>query len=459
MGSYSYESMSSISERIFNEEQYPELEFSIDQENRSGFLNSWSKNSFRRKKNQVFLEGYVETSDEDDLVRAKSLTDEDLDELKGCFDLGFGSRRRRRRPAAAEAAESGSETASPPAAPIANWKISSPGDHPEEVKARLKYWAQAVACTHRSLGFQVSMAGLVVHDDIVEQILIELDVKDLIRYKSVYSSFHSYYNSPVVGSSNGLVCIFNSKTDELLVGNPLTREVRHLELPTWIGARICWGFGYDSSRDDYKVLLVSAKLEDETYVVQVLSLKSNEWSCVGGLKYTFSNVHGVLCNGALHWIVRDKNKKRLVIISYDLSKGEFKEIPHPDKAGYVLCSSSCLGIVKECLCICLVSAYLWVMKNYNVKESWKRVRLDHEMRYDIVHYLRSPREVDFVYLNKSWDRIGRHLGSFKEMSYPRAPVFVQSLVSPHVNINERPSDNKLEKLTKCLSYMLLKHLR
>ncbi|KAK9049563.1 hypothetical protein SSX86_031468 [Deinandra increscens subsp. villosa] len=178
MGSYSYESMSSISERIFNEEQYPELEFSIDQENRSGFLNSWSKNSFRRKKNQVFLEGYVETSDEDDLVRAKSLTDEDLDELKGCFDLGFGFSydeipelcntlpalelcysmsqkfldEQQKSPetppsTAAEAAESGSETASPPAAPIANWKISSPGDHPEEVKARLKYWAQAVACT------------------------------------------------------------------------------------------------------------------------------------------------------------------------------------------------------------------------------------------------------------------------------------------------------------------------
>uniref|UniRef100_A0A0E0MEP4 Uncharacterized protein n=1 Tax=Oryza punctata TaxID=4537 RepID=A0A0E0MEP4_ORYPU len=36
-----------------------------------------------------------------------------------------------------------------PALPIANWKISSPGDSPDEVKARLKYWAQAVACTVR----------------------------------------------------------------------------------------------------------------------------------------------------------------------------------------------------------------------------------------------------------------------------------------------------------------------
>lgn len=180
MGSYSYESMSSISERIFNENQYAELEFpnqspTTDHENRSGFFNSRSKNSIRKKKkNQVFLEGYVEASDEDDLVRAKSLTDEDLDELKGCFDLGFGFSydeipelcttlpalelcysmsqkfldEQQKSPDVLRE-EPVNETASPPPAPIASWKISSPGDHPEDVKARLKYWAQAVACTVR----------------------------------------------------------------------------------------------------------------------------------------------------------------------------------------------------------------------------------------------------------------------------------------------------------------------
>ncbi|KAK1435306.1 hypothetical protein QVD17_01067 [Tagetes erecta] len=175
MDACSYESMSTISERIFNQEQYPQLESSITQQNRSGFVNSRSKNSFRKKKNQVFLEGYVETSDEDDLVRAKSLTDEDLDELKGCFDLGFGfsydeipelcntlpalelcysmsqkfldEQQKSPEIRSPESPELVTETASPSPAPIANWKISSPGDHPEEVKARLKYWAQAVACT------------------------------------------------------------------------------------------------------------------------------------------------------------------------------------------------------------------------------------------------------------------------------------------------------------------------
>ncbi|KAK9288021.1 hypothetical protein L1049_016466 [Liquidambar formosana] len=130
-----------------------------------------------KKKNQVLLEGYVEAADEDDLTRTKSLTDEDLDELKGCLDLGFGfsyeeipelcntlpalelcysmsqkfldeqQKSPETPPSAAAAAET--DTCSSASGPIANWRISSPGDHPEDVKARLKFWAQAVACTVR----------------------------------------------------------------------------------------------------------------------------------------------------------------------------------------------------------------------------------------------------------------------------------------------------------------------
>uniref|UniRef100_A0A453G501 Uncharacterized protein n=1 Tax=Aegilops tauschii subsp. strangulata TaxID=200361 RepID=A0A453G501_AEGTS len=33
------------------------------------------------------------------------------------------------------------------ATPIPDWRISGPGDDPDQVKARLKYWAQTVACT------------------------------------------------------------------------------------------------------------------------------------------------------------------------------------------------------------------------------------------------------------------------------------------------------------------------
>ncbi|KAF0896847.1 hypothetical protein E2562_029359 [Oryza meyeriana var. granulata] len=114
--------------------------------------------------------------------RARSLTDDDLEELKGCVDLGFGfsydeipelcgtlpalelcySMSQRfldehhsplpgssEKKALPEAEPTTALAPASPAQPIPNWKISSPGDSPDEVKARLKYWAQAVACTVR----------------------------------------------------------------------------------------------------------------------------------------------------------------------------------------------------------------------------------------------------------------------------------------------------------------------
>ncbi|XP_059632877.1 uncharacterized protein LOC132275413 [Cornus florida] len=128
-----------------------------------------SKSKSKRKKNQVYLQGYVETSDDEELLRTKSLTDEDLDELKGCLDLGFGfsyeeipelcntlpalelcySMSQKFQDEQQKSPETPPASALPESGPIANWKISSPGDHPEDVKARLKFWAQAVACTVR----------------------------------------------------------------------------------------------------------------------------------------------------------------------------------------------------------------------------------------------------------------------------------------------------------------------
>ncbi|KAG7653227.1 hypothetical protein ISN44_As01g005170 [Arabidopsis suecica] len=139
-----------------------------------------SRKKLERKKSQVLLEGYVETAaasstvddQKDDLTRSKSLTDDDLEDLKGCLDLGFGfsydeipelcntlpalelcySMSQKFLDDKHKSPESSSveDSPSPPpvtSTPIANWKISSPGDNPDDVKARLKYWAQAVACT------------------------------------------------------------------------------------------------------------------------------------------------------------------------------------------------------------------------------------------------------------------------------------------------------------------------
>ncbi|XP_062221901.1 uncharacterized protein LOC133921148 [Phragmites australis] len=108
------------------------------------------------------------------LRRARSVTDDDLDELRGCIDLGFGfeppagcaacgagrTRLMETLPAldlyyavhggggaercacSCGAASEASSEESPLGSPLS---ILSPGDTPETVKMRLKQWAQVVA--------------------------------------------------------------------------------------------------------------------------------------------------------------------------------------------------------------------------------------------------------------------------------------------------------------------------
>ncbi|KAK4770240.1 hypothetical protein SAY87_030772 [Trapa incisa] len=72
----------------------------------------------------------------------------DLEEVKACRDLGFELEHERMFEIPSRLSVSGSNldtNSSGGNSPISNWRISSPGDDPRDVKARLKLWAQAVA--------------------------------------------------------------------------------------------------------------------------------------------------------------------------------------------------------------------------------------------------------------------------------------------------------------------------
>lgn len=105
------------------------------------------------------------------------LTDDDLNELKGCIELGFGfneedgqrlcgtlpaldlyfavNRQFLSSPLStpkshASTSSSSAGRSSPFGSPRSDsdsWKICSPGDDPEQVKTKLRHWAQAVACS------------------------------------------------------------------------------------------------------------------------------------------------------------------------------------------------------------------------------------------------------------------------------------------------------------------------
>ncbi|KAK8511589.1 hypothetical protein V6N13_024220 [Hibiscus sabdariffa] len=129
---------------------------------------SWSPDIFRD-------EAWLRRKGNSKKRRSKSVTDEDLDELKACIELGFGfdspevdrrlsdtlpalglyyavnknyndtmvSKPCTPSPSAVSDSES---IPSPVGSPHA---IVAPGDNPQAVKTRLRQWAQVVACSVR----------------------------------------------------------------------------------------------------------------------------------------------------------------------------------------------------------------------------------------------------------------------------------------------------------------------
>nr|GEV09160.1 putative F-box domain-containing protein [Tanacetum cinerariifolium] len=322
--------------------------------------------------------------------------------------------------------------------------------------------------------------------DIDEDILLRLEVKDLIRCKGVCKSWYSLISSgcfvksqlnnnvrkkvdnneigdtritaltctsmcvgccwthrrhecQVVGSSNGLVCISRHNKDFLVV-NPSTREVK--EVRNAPEAYCVSGFGFDSSIDDYKVVIGFRNEHSKSYVFEVLTLKSNVWRSVYvelGYDDMFGN--GILCNGAIHWASYQNNKK--VIVSFHLSKEVFKEIPQPKLRR----SDWKLGTMKDCLCIfaspninCKKNEdiEIWVMRKYKVQQSWERKLPPpgYDTHKMIMHYF--P-QIDFF---------NRHVHIWLSEG-SCAPVLVRSIEHSEDELHHRNAHIRLSMNSEC----------
>ncbi|KAF5191427.1 carboxylate clamp-TPR protein [Thalictrum thalictroides] len=126
----------------------------------------------RRRRQILILQERRKNGIIDDSEQAMGISDEDLNELKGCIDLGFGFNEEyghgltntlpaldlyfavnRQFSPSPVSTPSGSSSGRPssssfpsPKSDSDSWKICSPGDDPQQVKTKLRHWAQAVAC-------------------------------------------------------------------------------------------------------------------------------------------------------------------------------------------------------------------------------------------------------------------------------------------------------------------------
>ncbi|XP_058202753.1 F-box/kelch-repeat protein At3g06240-like [Rhododendron vialii] len=183
----------------------------------------------------------------------------------------------------------------------------------------------------------------------------------------------------VVNSCDGLVLLSIRCGSELILLNPSTRECKKLPAFTcvvdsanYIDSNL-YGVGYDSSTDDYKVVIVSRQ------IVAVYSLRTDSWRRIQDADFSLKACSGrVFVNGCLHGICwRDGCNG---IVAFDLSDEVVREVPQP--AWYCGFGSEIASYWVAVLggCLCLVdnrAPEFWKMKEYGVRESWtefKKIR-------------------------------------------------------------------------------------
>ncbi|XP_058195161.1 F-box/kelch-repeat protein At3g23880-like [Rhododendron vialii] len=222
-----------------------------------------------------------------------------------------------------------------------------------------------------------------------------------VRSHSLYSAFHEHSDAAVrldypgcdprglgdgvriLGSCDGLVCIETART--LFLWNPSTRKSKRLPSvrlpPDHLAA---YGFGYDASIDDYKVvgflsnvhIDIGFHFEVEVYTMR--TMRTDSWRRIGDFPHghhpyrTYRHCSGVFVNGALHWDWRRKTNG--IIVSLDLATETYGEVLKPEYR--VGLSHEIMCAVNGCLCVIhdyRTCADVWVMKEYGVRESWTKL--------------------------------------------------------------------------------------
>ncbi|XP_043721160.1 F-box protein CPR1-like [Telopea speciosissima] len=236
---------------------------------------------------------------------------------------------------------------------------------------------------------------------------VDFDVCEQEAAVKLDHPFKSPIGYLVLASCNGLVCMFD---DDGIVSEFRKEEVygtflwnlstkTHKKLPFTpiefpINSRYAhftaYGFGYDPTTDDYKVIRViqfygaRGFINDSNYSVsevKVYSLSTNSWRRIEDIPFlSIQHRLGVFTNSAFHWAtirktgVMGPNIAPSAIVSIDVKDDEYREVPLPDFVDDKF--HMAIGVLGGQLCMLsnfsTVRVELWVMKDYGLKDSWEK---------------------------------------------------------------------------------------
>ncbi|WMV28449.1 hypothetical protein MTR67_021834 [Solanum verrucosum] len=262
-----------------------------------------------------------------------------------------------------------------------------------------------------------------IPNEIITDILLRLPPKSLLKCMSVSKSWHQLISSPdfvnthlklnsihrvlfpgingnfnfssllpstvqmgsialissVVGTTNGLICLYNYK-GEIYIWNPtISKSKKLLNLPWNSSFYMKYGFGYDESRDDYKALFIDDE-SDLTYVVNIYSLRTDSWKTLHDqLKGVFLiNLPAKFVNGKLYWTAStsfcDINVRK--IISFDVAAETWGSLELPicgeDNSNFKLGAvGNELSMIYTANLVATTSD-VWILKNSGLHVSWTK---------------------------------------------------------------------------------------
>ncbi|KAL8106237.1 F-box/kelch-repeat protein At3g23880-like [Apium graveolens] len=259
----------------------------------------------------------------------------------------------------------------------------------------------------------------------------------------------------IVGCCNGLVCLAIEE-DSLFLWNPAMRKSRRLrscEMNLRYGCYIVYGFGYDESEDDFKVVGIFCVFRNVgTYEteVKIYSSKSDVWRRIEEFPFGIPlDDSGKFANGALHWAasrdIRSDSPDSWIIVSLDVKRERYGEVAQPKYGDGTY--NLTLGILDRCLCVLCnyesTRADVWVMKEYGVKESWtKLVSIPYVgepsvFQYSVPLCISANGDIlvelgSRILLYNFKDNVFKDVEIANFEGCLEADTYVESLVSPHV---------------------------
>uniref|UniRef100_M1CWH8 F-Box protein n=2 Tax=Solanum tuberosum TaxID=4113 RepID=M1CWH8_SOLTU len=284
-----------------------------------------------------------------------------------------------------------------------------------------------------------------------------------IPMKEPYESYH------ILSSVNGLICLTcrAGEKGDLILWNPSIRKCR--KLPSFESELInvnCYyrcGFIYDELHDDYKVVVILFEHNRSNRIeIKIYSLRSNSWRSVDHScppSGYFLNDCGKFVNGKLHWTTLTSglgyNTKEISqnIVSFDLTDEKWGKAEKPTFGeGDIDSRLEVLGSNLSVFCYNkrrYVS--VWVMKEYGVKESWKKMFTINYFDMPYVHeqsYFMSNKGEVLVGFSRSFKIYNPKDNSFspKTINYDReaAEIYIESLVSPFPSEDQTSDATKIE---------------